>query len=143
MMFSMSNDNENHHCLAGGRENVNKNIFGQFLSVVIVVQFMFTVTAGCSNTGSDVSGEPSEFNHTIEIVDFADRSVSFDHVPERIVALGNGEVDLITALGGTIVGRPSSNTDNVRDDLRDVPVIGSVHTVDLEKITVLPTRMLY
>lgn len=103
---------------------------------MIVVQFMVVILVGCSEEVSSVSGEQSQSTE-IEIVDFAMRNVFFDKLPERIVALGNGEVDIITALGGTIVGRPSSSTAHLHEDLQDVPVIGSVHTVDLEKITVL------
>ncbi|MFD1955510.1 ABC transporter substrate-binding protein [Paenibacillus thailandensis] len=91
------------------------------------------LAAGCSVGAADEgAGEGS-----LVYEDFAGRKVTLDGPPERIVALGNGEVDIVYALGGTVVGRPEDN-DGIEDERwEDVPVVGSVHTVDLEKLAVL------
>lgn len=89
--------------------------------------------AGCSTGaagGNDQQGR-------IALTDFADRKVSFHEAPARIVALGNGEVDIVYALGAEVVGRPEDNGGLLKAQVEDVTVVGSVHTVDLEKIATL------
>ncbi len=92
-----------------------------------------TILSGCSagaKNGSDSIGK-------IVLTDFADRKVSFSEAPSRIVSLGNGEVDIVYALGGAVVGRPEDNDGLLNEQVKDVPIVGSVHTVDLEKIASL------
>jgi iron complex transport system substrate-binding protein len=89
--------------------------------------------AGCS-AGAASGGEQKG---RIAVTDFADRKVTFQAAPSRIVALGNGEVDIVYALGASVVGRPEDNGGLLKEQVADVPVVGSVHTVDLEKIASL------
>jgi iron complex transport system substrate-binding protein len=89
--------------------------------------------AGCSAGAARESDQQGK----IALVDFADRKVSFKAAPSRIVALGNGEVDIVCALGATVVGRPEDNGGLLKEKVEDVAVVGSVHTVDLEKIATL------
>lgn len=71
------------------------------------------------------------------LTDFAGRQITFSAVPQHIVALGNGEADIITALGGALVGRPTQSGDNRLKGTEDVMQIGTAHEVDLEKIAYL------
>lgn len=89
--------------------------------------------AGCST----MAMERETAEAALVVVDFAGRSVGFDRPPQRIVALGNGEVDIVYALGGEVVGRPSADEAAVREEARGAAEIGSVHTVDAEKIASL------
>ncbi|MBH5320842.1 ABC transporter substrate-binding protein [Paenibacillus sp. GSMTC-2017] len=92
-----------------------------------------SILSGCSAIATE--GSVKEGDHVL--IDFADRKVAFSKIPERIIALGNGEVDIIQALGGTLVGRPQPNAALLPDSVKDIPVVGSAHTVDLEKIASL------
>lgn len=85
----------------------------------------------CGNTS------PAKTGSQLTIKDFTGRSLGFDHTPERIVALGNGEADIIYALGGKLVGRPTSELPQSLEGLSDVKQIGTAHEVDLEQITLL------
>lgn len=103
--------------------------------------FMFVLlflVAGCGKEANvkteTTSSKPSE--DAITIVDFADREVTFDSAPEKIVTLGTGDMQIIHALGGKLVGIPTSK-DVVIEDLKDVTQIGNSHTMDLEKIAAL------
>jgi iron complex transport system substrate-binding protein len=87
------------------------------------------ILAGCSSTAADQGG-------ALVVRDAADREIALHGAPERVVALGNGEVDIVYALGGEVVGRPEHNG-GLQDAVENVPIVGSVHTVDLEKIAVL------
>ncbi|TDF91733.1 ABC transporter substrate-binding protein [Paenibacillus piri] len=74
---------------------------------------------------------------SVSITDFAGRQVAFDHIPGKIAALGNGEMDIIYALGGTLVGRPASAAPLPVPEAKAVEQIGSVHGLDLEKVAYL------
>lgn len=93
---------------------------------------------GCSDpteTESMSDTTDVETGSSITITDFSGRTLQFDKPPERIVALGNGEIDIIYALGGEVVGRPSG--ESVAKDAIDAIEVGSTHSIDLEKITSL------
>ncbi|MEI3613199.1 ABC transporter substrate-binding protein [Pseudogracilibacillus sp. SO30301A] len=100
--------------------------------------FLFISLVGCS-----LNNEPTDKNTTTEasdepflsITDFSNRTVSFQQHPEKIVALGNGETDIIYALGGDVVGRPTGEA--VVKEAENALEVGSTHSVDLEKITSL------
>ncbi|RIE03150.1 ABC transporter substrate-binding protein [Cohnella faecalis] len=91
------------------------------------------VMTGCG--AMNASQDASEGKLVVE--DFAGRKVAFDETPKRIVALGNGELDIVYALKGTLVGRPDDHGSLPNEAAREVPIVGSVHTVDLEKIAAL------
>ncbi|MDY7993249.1 ABC transporter substrate-binding protein [Paenibacillus polymyxa] len=107
---------------------------------------LLTVT-GCSNGTSTADHKPASASvstasstrsgATIQVTDFSKRTLAFQKVPQHIVALSNGDLDIIYALGGTAVGRPNSNGPAVVAAAENVQQIGSTHEVDLEKITML------
>ncbi len=101
--------------------------------LLLILALMLMGGAGCGATKAD----SDKGEGLIVIVDFAERKVSFDQPPERIVALGNGEVDIIYALGGKVVGRPATEQQILIEAAYEAEEIGSVHTVDLEKIASL------
>jgi len=94
--------------------------------------FLLT-TAGCTNNGQ-IESRPNDQSVAIAIHDFAERDVRFNEVPSHIVALSNGDMDIIYALGGQLVGRPSSTAPIAVKEAEGVEQIGTTHEVDLEKI---------
>lgn len=104
--------------------------------LICCAAFVLSLTA-CS-VGAGGSGQGANQQHAlIQIEDFANRKIAFDQVPQNIVALSNGETDIIYALGGELVGRPTSTTPLATKAAEQVEQIGSAHEVDLEKITLL------
>lgn len=104
--------------------------------------------AGCSpgsSTGSGATAAPSEAKQAetkaadtkLSVQDFAGRSVTFPTVPTKIAALSNGDVDIIYALGGKVVGRPTSAGPAAVKEAAGAEQIGSTHGIDLEKIAAL------
>ena len=73
----------------------------------------------------------------IVLTDFAGREVSFDQVPEKIVSLSGGDMDIIYALGGEVAGRPTSSHEKADAPYKNAVQIGSTHEFDLEKIASL------
>ncbi|MEY8749491.1 ABC transporter substrate-binding protein [Alkalicoccobacillus gibsonii] len=79
----------------------------------------------------------------LEVQDFIDRTVTLDKQVERVAVLGNGELDLIYALGDEVVGRPTSKEPAVVKEAEDVPQVGTSHEVDLERLTVVQPDLVF
>ncbi|GIP12734.1 MAG: ABC transporter substrate-binding protein [Paenibacillus macerans] len=101
--------------------------------------------SGCQAPGSippSDSGEHSPAGAAVVIEDFAGRRITFDRVPQKIVALSGGDLNIAYALGGMIVGRPTvSETSGISeplpDTLKNAEQIGTTHEIDFEKIAML------
>lgn len=110
-----------------------KRILGTFMLAVML--------AGCQSQSkaddSQQSNNAGSKAKTVSITDFADRTITFREKPDRIVALSNGELDIIYALGGELVGRPNSNGPITVKEAEKVQEVGSTHGIDLEKLTAL------
>jgi iron complex transport system substrate-binding protein len=103
------------------------------LTISIIALSLLTACSDNDQSNAPAATDTSETQYSI--TDFAEQTITFDHVPERIAALSNGDMDIIYALGGTLVGRPTSNGPSVVPEAEDVEQIGSTHELDLEKLT--------
>ncbi|GAE32245.1 ABC transporter substrate-binding protein [Halalkalibacter hemicellulosilyticus] len=103
------------------------------LTFVLLIM-LIPIIISCSNVEINAS-EDRNGDMTHSITDFSNESISFNGVPERIVVLSNGDLDMITALGGKVVGRPNASLPDSLVELTDVEQIGSTHEIDLEKVT--------
>ncbi|SDZ23914.1 iron complex transport system substrate-binding protein [Evansella caseinilytica] len=111
----------------------------------IVLTIFISAVAGCGD--SAISVDNSEYKENavnnleersedaLVIHDFAGRQIDLPTAPTNIVALSNGDVDIIYALGGEVVGRPTSSSEIHVDAANEVEQIGTVHEIDLEKMT--------
>lgn len=109
-----------------------KHLFRIF---IVVLLFMLVGCNGSANRVTDEQQSNTMDEATITITDFADRTITLDKKPEKIITLGNGETDIIYALGGTVVGRPTGDT--ILKEAEDAEQVGSSHSIDIEKITSL------
>jgi iron complex transport system substrate-binding protein len=89
---------------------------------------------GQASTAPSASAEGASEAATITVTDFAGRKVTVPYPPARIVALSNGDMDIVHALGGNLVGRPTSSAEA---ELSQIEEVGTTHELDLEKITFL------
>ncbi|WP_025681765.1 ABC transporter substrate-binding protein [Paenibacillus massiliensis] len=105
--------------------------------------FLLFALSGCatgaedahlSASGAGSSPPSSNTAASYSITDFAGRSITFNQVPERIAALSSGDMDVIYALGGQLVGRPAVEGGPVPEAAEQVEQIGTTHELDLEKI---------
>ncbi|MEK0313478.1 ABC transporter substrate-binding protein [Cohnella sp. 56] len=106
-------------------------------SIPIRAAPLLCLAAWLTGCGTAPAGEAANQGPAALVVhDFAKREVRFAQPPARIVALGNGEADIVYALGGSLVGRPNATgADPLPAAAGDVPQVGSAHEVDLERIT--------
>lgn len=106
-------------------------------SIAVVCSLL--VLAGCASHApvNAKQAVPNGQAAAITVVDASGRTIALAQPPERVVALGNGEVDIVYALGGEVVGRPTVSGDPAVKKAEAAMEIGSVHTVDLEKLALL------
>lgn len=96
--------------------------------------FVSILLTGCfANTKSTSSQTPGY----LAVVDDTDRTITLQKKPEKIVVLSTSFLDLLYAVDGKAVGRPSSKTSSVPPTAQDVPEVGYVYNIDLEKVTSL------
>jgi iron complex transport system substrate-binding protein len=102
---------------------------------LIGIAIALLLISGCGQTlsGNNGASAASALN-AVSIQDFAGRSVTFQTVPRKIVALSNGDMDIVYALGGEVVGRPTSTVPVAIKEAANVEQIGTTHGIDLEKI---------
>ncbi|MEK8131499.1 ABC transporter substrate-binding protein [Paenibacillus filicis] len=108
-----------------------------FMSSALAL-LLVTVT-GCSSS-SAAGGETTaaaSASQGVTVKDFAGRSVALKGAPSKIVALSNGELDIVYALGSEVVGRPASTSPVPVKAAEKAVQVGSTHGIDLEKIALL------
>ena len=69
------------------------------------------------------------------------RKVTFDKVPESFATLSMGDMDIIHALGGKVVGRPDTKL-TLPEELKKAKVIGNAHQPNFEQIASLKPDVL-
>ncbi|WP_232824118.1 MULTISPECIES: ABC transporter substrate-binding protein [Paraliobacillus] len=94
--------------------------------------FLLTISA-CGQTNNVTEAVNKE--GSVTVTDFTDRSITFSETPEKIVALGNGDIDIIYALDGAVIGRPNG-TDGSAEAI-DAEEVGTTHEINYEKIALL------
>ncbi|WP_188388748.1 ABC transporter substrate-binding protein [Priestia taiwanensis] len=105
--------------------------------MLVVVMMMTLVFAACGKKESEeasTSAKEEKKTAEIKVKDFTDREIVFKEHPKNIAALSSGDVDIIHALGGTIVGRPSSKVPLASEELEKATQIGNLHQPNFEKI---------
>lgn len=105
------------------------------LLALIAVALVLSACSGNSGTPANHSNE-NDIAHTNQysLTDFNGRTISFKQVPDRIAALSIGETNIIYSLGGTLVGRPTTEVPLQWEAAYDAREIGTTHEVDLEQI---------
>lgn len=98
---------------------------------------------GCSAKGEEKASatKTEKGKEKIEITDLSGRKVTFDKVPESFATLSMGDMDIIHALGGKVVGRPDTKL-TLPEELKKAKVIGNAHQPNFEQIASLKPDVL-
>ncbi|MFD1884156.1 ABC transporter substrate-binding protein [Paenibacillus wenxiniae] len=107
------------------------------LSALLICALTGCSQSPSSGTAPTQATAAAATGQSVTVTDFAGRIVQLQHAPQRIVALSNGEVDIVYALGGSVVGRPTSNNGAPVKAAEQAQTIGSTHELDLEKVALL------
>lgn len=101
-----------------------------FLAVLLGICLL---TVGCAAT----TEKPKAAAGFASIEDSAGRSVVLQKKPERIVVLSTSFLELLYAVDGKAAGRVSTKTELVPEAAKNVPEVGYVYNVNIEKLAAL------
>lgn len=102
-----------------------------FMAVFICIAF-----AGCVSQPAQQTKEPSSHAY-LTIQDDAGRKVVLPKKPERIVPLAVSYVDLLYAVGGKAVGKPSARTGTLPPEAQALPEVGHLSNINAEQVVAL------
>lgn len=93
--------------------------------------------AGCGPQGT--SQEKASGEHYAVITDDRGKSVTLPQKPQRVVVLSTSLLNFADALDGSLVGRAAIKSEDAAlpEKYKDVPDVGLVYSVSLEKVTAL------
>ncbi|PDY19096.1 ABC transporter substrate-binding protein [Bacillus cereus] len=113
------------------------------ITLFTAILSIFFLLIGCSAKGDEKASaiKTEKGKEKIEITDLLGRKVTFDKVPESFATLSMGDMDIIHALGGKIVGRPDTKL-TLPDELKKAQVIGNAHQPNFEQIASLKPDVL-
>ncbi len=113
------------------------------ITLFTAILSIFFLLIGCSAKGDEKASatKTEKGKEKIEIKDLSGRKVTFDKVPENFATLSMGDMDIIHALGGKIVGRPDTKL-TLPEELKKAQVIGNAHQPNFEQIASLKPDVL-
>ncbi len=111
---------------------------------VIVLLSVFLLVIGCGEQGNATITDKNDIDENqtspfpITIIDSANRSVTFEESPKRIVTVNPADMEIIYVLGGKVVGRPQKSVGEVRPPEAAVAEdVGRPQVINFEKISAL------
>ncbi|EEL32651.1 MULTISPECIES: ABC transporter substrate-binding protein [Bacillus cereus group] len=113
------------------------------ITLFTAILSVFFLLIGCNAKGNDKASatKTEKGKEKIEITDLSGRKVTFDKTPESFATLSMGDMDIIHALGGKIIGRPDTKL-TLPEELKKAQVIGNAHQPNFEKIASLKPDVL-
>ncbi|PKJ57088.1 ABC transporter substrate-binding protein [Bacillus sp. SN10] len=113
------------------------------ITLFTAILSIFFSLIGCSAKGDEkvAATKTEKGKEKIEVTDLSGRKVTFDKVPENFATLSMGDMNIIHALGGKIVGRPDTKI-TLPEDIKKIQVIGNAHQPNFEQIASLKPDVL-
>ena len=123
------------------------------VSFIILLLSALILLAGCNEQAgqgeqgeavadSSASNGDQVSKFPLTIIDSANRSVTFEESPQRIVTVNPADMEIIYALGGEVVGRPQKSFGEVRPpEAAAAEDVGRPAVVNFEKISALKADM--
>lgn len=115
---------------------MKKNIF-----YILLLGILLLVVGGCGPKQPEVKNEGASGYVTIK--DDNDRTVALMNKPERVVCLSSSFLGIIEAVDGKIIGRVSSKAGYIPEAMKDLPEVGAVTTVNMEKVIALKPDLVF
>ncbi|MGV6974852.1 ABC transporter substrate-binding protein [Bacillus toyonensis] len=113
------------------------------ITLFTAILSVFFLLIGCNAKGNDKASatKTEKGKEKIEITDLSGRKVTFDKTPESFATLSMGDMDIIHALDGKIIGRPDTKL-TLPEELKKAQVIGNAHQPNFEQIASLKPDVL-
>jgi iron complex transport system substrate-binding protein len=115
---------------------LKKNLRFSVIAILIAVMIFMTASGLQAQQGAPGSGTQAGY---LKVNDDAGRTIILKHKPSRIVVLSPSFLDLLYAVGGKAIGRPSSTARLgawPKQD-RNIPEVGFVYRINIEKVVAL------
>lgn len=96
--------------------------------------------AGCKPDNAATGGDKTSSADKgvfAEITDFANRKITLQKKPERVVVLAPSLLSYVDTVGGKIVGRPTGKEKDIPPSMLNIPEVGHVYNVSMEKVVSL------
>ncbi|MCX7781666.1 MAG: ABC transporter substrate-binding protein [Negativicutes bacterium] len=93
--------------------------------------------SGCTRQEQPVVPGSKDLAAYLTVTDDAGRTVVLKKKPERIVVLSTSFLELLYAVDGQAIGRPSSRTADIPEKARSLPEVGFVYNINTEKVLAL------
>ncbi len=108
--------------------NMNKK---KTIALILLIAFLVSALAGCGKKQETASSAAF-----LEITDDTGKKVKIKEKPERVVILSDDYISIYYALGGKIIGRPSTAQYIPQEALAAKP-LGHIANLNLEELTAL------
>jgi iron complex transport system substrate-binding protein len=115
---------------------LKRNLRLSMIAILIVVTILVTFSGLQAKQAAPGSDPRSGY---LKIKDDAGRTIILQHKPYRIVVLSPSFLELLYAMDGKAVGRPSSTAklDVLSKQGQDIPEVGFVYNINVEKVVAL------
>ncbi|KFN04086.1 ABC transporter substrate-binding protein [Bacillus clarus] len=115
----------------------------KYITLFTAILSIFFLLIGCNAKGNEQASatKADKEKEKIEITDSSNRKVTFDKAPKSFATLSVGDMNIIHALGGKVIGRPDTNL-TLPEDLKKAQVIGNAHQPNFEQIASLKPDLL-
>ncbi len=106
------------------------NIVFLLVSLILVCS---VVLSGCGSESKESENSSAQSSSYLTITDDADRQVTLDKKPERIVPLSASFLEPLNTVDAKVVARVSAKT-GIPDANKDLPEVGNVYNINIEKV---------
>ena len=107
-----------------------------YIKPVLIFTALVTLTTGCGDQSKQSLPGIQNAGY-LTIRDDTGRIVNLEHKPEKIVVLSPSFIDLLYAVDGKAIGRPNSNVKLITTKALDIPEVGFVYNINIEKVVAL------
>ncbi len=116
----------------------------RFLCFFLACLFTLVFT-GCKpdNAATNAGTKTAPATGYAQITDAQNRNVVLAKRPERVVVMVPSILNYINAVGGTVVGRPTANNLDIPASMKNVPEVGHVFNINMEKVISLNPDLVF
>lgn len=110
----------------------------KFTKLLVVGLTLAAVLTGCGRSQAPETGDNRTASQPfLSLTDDAGRAVSLPRQPGKIIVLSASFLDLLSAVDGKVIGRPSSKTGEIPPAAQSAEEIGYVYNINIEKVVAL------
>ncbi|SDM15985.1 iron complex transport system substrate-binding protein [Dendrosporobacter quercicolus] len=110
----------------------------KFTKLLVVGLALAAVLTGCGRSPApETGGNRTASPPFLSLTDDVGRAVALPRQPEKIIVLSASFLDLLSAVDGKVIGRPSSKTGEIPAAAQSAEEIGYVYNINIEKVVAL------